>query len=130
MGTISYWMTNSVLGMEAFAGRNRPLSLDEALAALELTIERVDARWVLHLQGFPREWHETETDALEAAERWHHMEPTVEHAPGPTWLVYGGDQYQFTSTSQEEAEGFVYGVAVGMYYETSAAEERDRRKRP
>jgi hypothetical protein len=51
-------------------------------------------------------------------------------APGPTWLVYGGDQYEFTSTSQEEAEGFVYGIAVGMFIETVEAQERHRQKRP
>ena len=124
MGTISYWMTDSVLETERFAGRGRPLSIEEALAALGLTIERVDARWVLLLQGLPREWHETEAEADAAAQRWHHMQPTVEHAQGPTWLVYGGDQYVFTSTSKEEVEGFVYGVAVGMSSEGVAGEGR------
>ena len=65
--------------------------------------------------SFPREWHESQAEAEEAAQRWQNMEPTVEHAPGPTWLVYNGDQYEFTSTSREEAEGFVHGIAVGIF---------------
>ena len=104
--------------MSSSLAQSGPLSLDVALTGLGLNMERTDGRWVLLLEGFPREWHETEAEATEAAQRWQDMEPTVEHASGPTWLVYGGDQYLFTSTSKEEADGFVQGIAVGMFMES------------
>jgi hypothetical protein len=118
MGMISHWMTDSVLELEPFVAASRPLSLAAALTILGLRIERVDDRWVLFLQGFPREWHATETEAVGAAQRWQQMEPTIELTSGPTWLVYGGDQYLFSSTSREEAEGFVQGIAVGKFMES------------
>jgi len=70
---------------------------------------------VLSLEGFAREWLDTQEEATERAREWSHMEPTIEHASGPTWMVFGGDQYVFTSTSREEAESFVFGVAVGQF---------------
>ncbi len=52
------------------------------------------------------------------------MEPTVEYATGPTWLVYGGDQYLFSSTSLGKAEGFVFGIRVGRHIEQIEVQDR------
>jgi hypothetical protein len=123
MGSISDWLTGSVRELDGFVDGTGPLTLAEVLAATDLAIERVDERWVLLLQGFPREWQGTQEEAEEAARRWNHMEPTIEHAPGPTWLVFTGDQYEFSSTSKDEAEGFVFGVAVGMFHEQVEEQE-------
>lgn len=90
------------------------MSIEEALGLTELTIRREDGEWILYLEGFPREWLLTKDEADERAPSWRHMKPVVQHAAGPTWLVFGGDQYLFSGSSREEAEGFVFGVAVGQ----------------
>lgn len=125
MGTVSDWMTASLQGLERSTNHPGPMTIEEALSSTELVIKRADEEWVLSLHSFPREWHETEEEAQSAAEQWSHMEPTIEHVSGPTWLVFGGDQNIFTSTSREEAESFVFGVAVGQFIE-----EQPRRRDP
>jgi hypothetical protein len=117
MGIISYWMTDSLKKAERSTAQATPMTIEDVLRGTDLAIWRADERWVLSLQGFPREWHETEEEAREAADRWNRMEPSVEHTSGPTWLAFTGDQFVFTSTSKEEVENFVFGVAVGRFFE-------------
>jgi len=102
MGEISYWMSDSL--RNETPGSRDAISLAEALTLTGLVIEREDRTWVLRMQGFPREWHPTRGEAESSAARWSHMEATIEDVSGPTWLVFGGDQYIFTATSEQEAE--------------------------
>ncbi len=90
------------------------------------TLHQAAGQWVLSLERFPREWLQTQEEATERAREWSHMEPNIEHVSGPTWMVFGGDQYVFTSTSRQEAESFVFGVAVGQF--TGKAEDEHRRR--
>ena len=125
MGTISDWITGSILEMEQFAGRNKPLTLDDALAAEELIIEQVDGRWVLLLQGFPRQWHETQE------------KPKMLRGNGATWnqpcstlpARPGGSSAATSACSAQlrgGGRGVRYGIAVGMFIERVGAQERDR----
>jgi hypothetical protein len=118
MGMISYWMTGSLRHPKPSLERTEPLSFEDALEMTELTLHQAVGQWVLSLQGFPREWLQTQKEATERARQWSHMEPTIEHVSGPTWMVFGGDQYVFTAMAREEAENFVFGVAVGQFVES------------
>jgi len=124
---ISYWMADGARGIERSAEHAKPLQIEEALTLTGLAIVEVTERWVLSLQGFPREWHLTRHEAQEAALRWASMDPTVAEADGPTWIVYGGDQYVFTASSRPEAEAFVLGTLVGQDSERGNELERRRK---
>jgi hypothetical protein len=126
MGMISDWMTGSLRHPEPSLERTVPLSLEDALEATDLTLHEAHGQWVLSLNGFPREWLETQEEARRRAQEWSHMEPTIEHVSGPTWMLFAGDQYVFTATSREEAESFVFGVAVGQFFEKTDVEHRRR----
>lgn len=88
-----------------------PGALDKALRLTNLELWHEDGEWVTVTNGFPREWH----SSREAAERsaWAQR---IDHVPGGTWLVMGGDQYVFSSPSREEVEGFIFGVLAGSHF--------------
>jgi hypothetical protein len=109
-------MTGSLQNLERSLNPRTPMTSKEVLALADLVLWKEDKEWVPLLEGFPREWHETMNEAKAAAKRWGSgMTPTIEHASGPTWLVFGGDQCLFTSTSREEADSFIFGVAAGRF---------------
>jgi hypothetical protein len=71
-----------------------------------LSIEARQHIWAVCDRGRPQFWRESrqEAERLAAGHSW-----TVSYFE-EIWLVNAGDQYLFTAPTQQEAEGFIFGM--------------------